>query len=162
MSTGKSELFMYLGTSIGTLIGLYTLHIGYGTFLDQRYHAELAEGGAAEALVAAKAEQAKALDSGRMPIEQAMQKLAAGGRDSVAKIKPIQSTDLSPVSGWVKHPSYEAVVAHPIRTPRAVEAQLAAPQGEPAGTGASAIENGAAIENAAPAPTQAPTPAPAH
>ena len=151
MSTGKSELFTYLGASIGTLIGLYALYIGYGTYLDQSYHAQLAANGPAEVLVAAKAEQQKALESGRMPIEQAMQKLAAGGRDSIAKIKPIPSTDLSPISGWVKHPSYETVVAHPIRTPRVFDAQPTNAEGavSPA-------------EDAAPAPTQDPTPAPAH
>jgi hypothetical protein len=135
MSTGKSELLAFLTISIGTLIGLFALHFGYTTFLDRRYHAELAEGGAAPSLVAARAEQKQKLDSGRIPIEQAMKDLGTKGRDAFASVKPIPSTDLSAVSGWVRHPAFQSVVAHPIRAPRSVEPLQAAPTGAEGATG---------------------------
>lgn len=129
MSNAKSELFVYLGAAFATLIGLAVLQQWYGSYIDRRYHADLAAAGPSEAMLAARQEDQAALQKGKLPLDQAISRLSQRGRGSFNTIAPQPSTDLSAISGWIHHPGFKPVVAHPIRTPRAPVAQAAeAPQ----------------------------------
>lgn len=102
--------------ALATTVGLFVLHTWYATYLDVRFHAKLAEGQPSEALLAAKDAQQKALDSGKIPLTQAMDALAKRGRSAAGSIAPVASTDLSAVSGWIHRPDFKPVTAHPVRT----------------------------------------------
>jgi predicted metal-dependent phosphoesterase TrpH len=142
----KSELFVYLGAAFATLIGLAVLQKWYGTYIDVRYHAAMAEAGPAEGMLAARQEDQAGLQKGKIPLDQAISRLAQRGRGSFNAIAPAPSADLSAISGWIHHPGFKPVVAHPIRTPRAPIAAVAQP---------------AAADTAAPTTTPAPAaPAP--
>jgi hypothetical protein len=119
MSNGRSELFTYLGAAFSTAIGLFVVHQLYASYIDVKYHERLAQAGPNEAVLAARDEDQKQLAKGKMPLDQAMQLLTARGRGAFASIAPAASEDLSALSGWIRHPSFKPVVAHPIRTPRA-------------------------------------------
>jgi hypothetical protein len=106
----------------------------------------MAEAGPAEGMLAARQEDQAGLQKGKIPLDQAISRLAQRGRGSVNSIAPAPSADLSAISGWIHFPGFKPVVAHPIRTPRAPVAEVAQP---------------AAADAAAPTPVQAPAkPAP--
>jgi hypothetical protein len=113
MSSARTDLFIFIGVALATTIGLFVLHKWYGSYLDQRYHAEIAQAGPSEALLAARDEERKLLDAGKVPLEQAMASLAKGRPTSVA---PAPSQDLSPVSGWIYARGFKPATAHPVRT----------------------------------------------
>jgi hypothetical protein len=142
MSNGKTELFVFLGAAFAALIGLAVLQKWYGSYLDNRYHAHLAENGPAEGMVTARADDQAKLQKGKLPIEQAMSSLAQRGRTAFNSISPNPSQDLSALAGWIQRPGFKPVTAHPIRAPRPVAAAAAendeaeTPQQQPAGTGA--------------------------
>jgi|SRR4051794_11697979 hypothetical protein len=142
MSTARSDLLIYVGVALATTVGLFVLHTWYGTFLDQRYHAALAERGPSESLLAAREEEQKALSSGKVPISQAMSVIAHQGRP--ASVKPGPSQDLSAVSGWIHQRGFKPQTAFPVR------AQAAKPAAPPPEAAAAPTE-----------PAAAPTPPPA-
>jgi hypothetical protein len=115
----RSDLFLFLGAAFATAIGLFVLNKWYLSYFDVQHQAKLAEAGPYESVVAAREEDQKLLAGGKIPIDQAMQRLAQRGRQNFSAISPAPSEDLSPLSGWIRHPAYKPVVAHPIRTPRA-------------------------------------------
>jgi hypothetical protein len=119
MSNGRSELFIFLGVAFATAIGLFVANRLYATYIDRKYHAELAERAPHEAVLAAREEEQKLFAQGKMPLEQAMQRLSERGRAGFVPIAPAASEDLSPISGWIHRPGFKPVAAHPIRTPRA-------------------------------------------
>jgi predicted metal-dependent phosphoesterase TrpH len=154
MSNAKSELFVYLGAAFATLIGLAVLQKWYGTYIDLRYHAELAAAGPAEGMLAARQDDQAALQKGKIPLDQAISRLAQRGRGSINSIAPAPSADLSAISGWIHQPGFKPAVAHPIRTPRAPVAEVA----QPAAAAAAAPSTAQAPATpAAPAAPAAPT-----
>lgn len=128
----RSELFLFLGVAFATAIGLFVLNKWYLSYFDVHYHAKMAEAGPYESVVAAREDDQKALAGGKLPIDQAMQRLAQRGRVGFGSVAPTPSEDLSPVSGWIRHPAYKPVVAHPIRTPRAPAPKPVAASSAPA------------------------------
>jgi hypothetical protein len=140
MSNGRSELLLYMAAAFATAIGLFVLHKWYATYIDVQYHAQLAQHGPSESAVKARQQDAQQLAGGKLPIDQAMQRLAQRGRLGFGTISPTPSEDLSALSGWIHRPGFKPVVAHPIRTPRAplvvvtspAEAPVPAPAGQPA------------------------------
>ncbi|MDP9148497.1 MAG: hypothetical protein M3O36_00935, partial [Myxococcota bacterium] len=58
-----------------------------------------------EALMQLRADEKERLSSGPMPIDKAMQQLAARGRTASPEIRPTPSKDLAPLQGWIKMPS---------------------------------------------------------
>jgi hypothetical protein len=129
MSTARSDLLLYIGVALATVIGLFVLHTWYGTFLDQRFHAELRERGPSEALLAAREEEQKALSSGKVPLAQAISVIGRQGRP--ASVKPGPSQDLSAVSGWIHQRGFKPQTSFPVRTDQKPAAAAAA-QAEPA------------------------------
>ncbi len=129
MSTRNSELFTFIGAAFCTAGALFAAQVLYGACIDISYHAKLNAAGPNQAAAAARTEQLAKLAAGRMPLEAAKQRLAQQGRDGFASIAPVASDDLSAVAGWIHHPSFKPVVAHPIRTPRVVPVE---PPAEPA------------------------------
>jgi len=126
MSNAKSELFVYLGAALATLIGLAVLHKWYATYIDLRHHARMAEAGPIEGSLTARQEDQAALQKGKIPLDQAISRLAQRGLGSFNSIAPAPSSDVSALSGWIHLPGFKPVTAHPIRTPRAPVAQAPA------------------------------------
>lgn len=122
MSNAKNELFLYIGAAFATLFGLFVLHRAYAAIVDVSYHKRLGQAGQAEALVAARQADEAALQKGKIPVDQAIARLGKG-RATIGSIAPQQSQDLSAISGWIHHPKFKPVVAHPIRLPRPPAAQ---------------------------------------
>ena len=122
MSNAKNELFLYMAAAFATLVGLFVLHRGYAAIVDVSYHKRLAEAGQHEALTAARQADEAALQKGKIPLDQAVARLGKG-RPNIGAIAPQQSQDLSAISGWIHHPKFKPVVAHPIRLPRPPAAQ---------------------------------------
>jgi hypothetical protein len=124
----RSELFLFIAVTFATAIGLFVLSKWYASYFDVQHHAKLAQGGPYDSVVTAREEDQKALAGGKLPIDQAMQRLAQRGRVGFGAISPAPSDDLSALSGWIRHPAYKAVAAHPVRTPRASKPVPAPPQ----------------------------------
>jgi|GEM_PF-5246707 len=122
MSNAKNELFLYMAAALATLVGLFVLHRAYAAVVDVSYHKRLAEGGQSEAVTSARQADEAALQKGKIPLDQAIARIGKG-RANVASVSPQQSQDLSAISGWIHHPKFKPVVAHPIRLPRAPAAQ---------------------------------------
>ncbi|MEY4578152.1 MAG: hypothetical protein RL701_2855 [Pseudomonadota bacterium] len=141
MSNGKSELFVFLGASFATLFGLVALQQWYGSYIDIRHHQRLQEGGPSEALLTSRRDDELQAQKRKLPLDQAISRLAQRGRGSFSSIAPAPSQDLSAIAGWIHHPGFKPVTAHPIRTPRAT-AVVAAPVTE---------ASAAPVEQAAPA-----------
>ena len=129
MSTARSDLLIYVGVALSTTLGLFVLHAWYGTYLDQRYHDQLAQRGPSEALLAAREEEQAALKAGKLPLSQAMSAMARPGSRPSA-VTPAPSEDLSAVSGWIHARGFKPATAHPVRiakAPKPVEAAPAQP-----------------------------------
>jgi hypothetical protein len=108
MATDKSEprigiIVQVAVIAIGTLIAVRGV---LGAYFDHVAHAEeLRKVGAPEALHSVRADEKQRLQSGPMPIEQAMQALAAKGRTGASPaIMPSASKDVAPLQGWSKLP----------------------------------------------------------
>jgi hypothetical protein len=121
MSNGRTELFAFLGAAFATLIGLFVANRLYASYIDVQYHARLAAGAPYEAVASAREQEQTQLAGGKIPLDTAMQLLAQRGRGNFGSIAAAPSDDLSALSGWIRHPNFKPVVAHPIRTPRAPE-----------------------------------------
>jgi hypothetical protein len=133
MSNGKTDLFVFLGAAFATLVGLTVLHVWYASYIDVAYHKHLADNGPYESVVSARQDDRKALEAGKIPIERAMAQLGQRGRATFGSIAPQPSADLSALSGWIYHPGFKPVVAHPVRT---AAAPAAAPEPAPAAAAA--------------------------
>jgi hypothetical protein len=112
---------MFLGVAFATAIGLFVANRLYATYIDRKYHAELAQRGPYESVLAAREEEQKLFAQGKMPLDQAMQRLAERGRAGFGPIAPTPSADLSPISGWIHRHGFKPVVAHPVRIARPPE-----------------------------------------
>lgn len=144
----RSELFVFVGAAFSTAIGLFAAQAFYASYIDQAYHAELYAAGQSQVVLDARAAAKKQLESGKIPLETAKKLVAQKGRGGIGSVAPVQSEDLSAISGWIQRPGFKPAIAHPIRLPRAPLApEPQAPAVDP---------NAAAAPEAAPA---APTPA---
>jgi hypothetical protein len=153
----RTELFVYLGTAIATVIGLFTLQIWYASYLDVNVvHAQRGDTPLDAKVAAIRAEERRKLDSGRTPIAAAKREIAQRGRGSLARIAPKQSTDLTPMSGWIHRPGFAAYEPRTQPAPQAEAAQPApgAEGGEQAAT--AAAQPASAQQPAAPAGSKAP------
>src|SRR4051812_11356329 len=119
VSQRRQELFVYMGAAFATAGALFAAQILYGSFIDQQYHATLKEAGPYQAVLDKREGGNKTLESGKIPLEAAKQLIVQKGRAGISSIIPTRSEDLSPLSGWIQHPAFKPVVAHPIRVPRA-------------------------------------------
>lgn len=146
MSSARNDLLIYVGMALATTIGLFVLHFWYGSFLDERYHASLAQRDASEALLAARDEDQKALASGKIPLPQAMSAIGRQGRP--ASVKPGPSADVSAVSGWIHQRGFKPQSAFPVY---AAKAKPAAREPEPEAVPAAEPAAAAPAEPAAPA-----------
>jgi len=126
MSNGKSDLFVFLGAAFAVLFGLFALQKWYGSYIDIRFSQELQEGGPSEAVLNARRADEEQAAKRKLPLDQAITRLAQRGRDSFSAITPTPSQDLSAVAGWIHRPGFKPVTAHPVRAPHAV-AQIAQP-----------------------------------
>jgi len=142
MSNGKTELFVFLGAAFAALIGLVVLNRLYASYIDVRYHARLAEAGPAEGMLAARQDDQAKLQQGKIPLDQAIARIAQRGRDSFNSIAPAPSQYLSAISGWIHRPGFKPVVAHPIRIARAPAAPTPQPEAAQAPAGGTAAPTG--------------------
>jgi hypothetical protein len=98
--SARNELLGYLATSIGTVVVLFVLQVGYASYLDVHVvHGALATP-PNEALEQARAADAQKLAGGKLSLEAAKAQLAARGRSPA--LTPQQSDDLSAMSGWIR------------------------------------------------------------
>lgn len=148
---GRSEFFVYMGAAIGTTVFLFLAQQVYASYLD----VNVVHGGFADAprdgkIVAMRAAEQQALSGGKMPIDKAIEALAQRGRGASNKIAPLQSEDVSAMSGWAFKHNFAAYAPRKAAPPpEAVPAQGAEPEGA------------APAEGDAPAPAAEPA-APAH
>ncbi len=98
-----------------------------------------------DALLNLRADEARRLSGGAMPVDKAMQLLVVKGRMGAApELVPSASRDVAPMQGWMQMPGE-------------VPAALMAPEPEP-----SAAPSAAPAPSASAAPKAAPKPAPKH
>src|ERR1700753_2999276 len=110
----RTELFLFIGTALAVAIGLFVLNKWYLSYFDVQHHAKFAEAGPYENVVAARDDENKKLEGGKIPIEQAIDRLAQRGRGGFGSISPAPSQDLSALAGWIRLPGFKPVTAHPI------------------------------------------------
>ncbi len=109
MATDKSEPRVGLIVKIGVLsiATLVAVHAGLVAYYDDIAHAEehrkIGEI-KPEALINLHEDEARRLTSGPLPIDKAMQQLAARGRMASPDIAPSASKDVAPLQGWSKMP----------------------------------------------------------
>jgi hypothetical protein len=105
------ELLVCLGTALATTAGLFTLQVWYSSYLDVAViHGNLSNAPLDAKLQAVRNEERAKLDSGRMPIDKAMEALAQGGRNAFPQLAVKPSDDLSAMSGWVRKPNFKPYV----------------------------------------------------
>jgi len=162
---GRSEFFVFMGAAIGTTVMLFVAQQVYASYLDVNVvHSGWDDAPRDAKIVAKRASEQQALESGKLPIDKAIETLAQRGRGASNKIAPVQSGDLSAMAGWAFKHGFAAY------TPRAAAPAPAAPaEGVAPVEGAAPTEAGTApAEGAAPAPAAeqpaaaAPAAAPAH
>lgn len=91
-----------------------------------------------EALISLRADEDQRLKGGAMPIEKAMQDLAARGRMASPDITPSASRDFAPMQGWSKMPgevpaAMTAPPAEPVEPTAAPKTDAGAPAVAPPG-----------------------------
>jgi hypothetical protein len=137
--------------AIVSILTLVATHVALVAYFDRAsYEEEMRKVGTApaDALNSVRADEKERLASGSMPIDKAMQQLAAKGRmGASADIMPSASRDVAPLQGWTKLPG---------TVPPAMTAVPAAPP--PPGTAASSSSAAASPSGppASPAPSGAP------
>ena len=129
MATDKSEPRVGVIFKVGILavVTLVALRAALVTYFDRAAQAEEQRKFGdvkPEALQRLRADEKARLAGGAMPIENAMQQIAARGRMSASPdIMPTASKDLSALQGWIKMPSQVpsalAVPAEPSASPAA-------------------------------------------
>jgi hypothetical protein len=150
MASDKSDPRVGLILQVGVL-AIVTL-LGTRAFLqayfDRAERAEIARKmGTPDSLISLRAEEKQALNAGPVPIDKAMQMMAAKGRMNASPdIMPSASKDKAPLEGWTKLPG---------QVPPAFA--LPPPEPPPApSASASAAPAASAAPSAAPAPSQRP------
>jgi hypothetical protein len=149
MATDKSEPRVGIIAQVG-VIAIVTLLIVRGvliSYYDQMQREEFDRKVAPpDALMSLRNDEAQRLKTGAMPIDQAMQAMAAKGRMGASPaVMPSESRDIAPLQGWVKLPS---------DVPPAMMAAPPAPSGAPS---AAPSSSAAPPASAAPSSSAAPT-----
>ncbi len=150
MATDKSEPRIGIIFRVGflTVVTLIAVHTALNAYFDQMAGAEEQRkigSTVPTALNNLRADELKRLNEGPMPIEKAMQDMAAKGRKDVSPdIAPSASHDLGPLQGWQKMPA-EVPVQMTEAPPAAAAADAGAPDAAPSDAG-----------TRGPAPTNAP------
>jgi hypothetical protein len=121
-------------------------------YFDRMERAEITRKiGTNDALISLRAEEKQQLSAGAMPIDKAMQMLAAKGRMNLSPdVMPSASKDKAPLEGWTKMPG-QVPTAFAVPPPEPPPAPSASASAAP---GASAAPR--AAPSAAPAPSQKP------
>lgn len=135
MATDKSEprtgIIVQVGViAIVTLLVVRAVLVAYFDRMDREE--TLRKVGSPDALISVRADEAQRLKTGAMPIDQAMQTMAAKGRMGASPdIMPSASKDIAPLQGWLKMPSEvpPAMTASASPPPPAPAASSAAPSG---------------------------------
>ncbi|MDP9034271.1 MAG: hypothetical protein M3O50_05655 [Myxococcota bacterium] len=148
MATDNSEprVGVILRVGILAVVTLVLLRTALVSYFDHAAHAEEERKMGQvkpEALMQLRAGEKERLSSGPMPIEKAMQQLAARGRTAIPEITPTQSKDLAPLQGWIKMP---------LQVPASMEAALqtgGAAAGASADAGVSSTPGDAGLRKAA-------------
>lgn len=140
MATDKSEprIGIIVQVAAIAIVTLVAVHAVLGAYFDRVVQAEeMQKVGKPETLMSVRASEKERLQSGPMPIEQAMQTLAAKGRMGASpNVMPSASKDVAPLQGWVKLPA-EVPPAMTAPAPAPATSSSAAPAGSapaPAGS----------------------------
>lgn len=136
--SGKTELFIFLTAALATIGGLVTAQEFFLSYQDILAHQAIDQAPANADLQALRQAEAAALQSGRMPIDEAKKALAERGRAAFSEIAANPSDDYSALSGWVHQRNFKPFV------PPAVPPVEAAPVVDPllpAGTASPAATN---------------------
>jgi hypothetical protein len=139
--------------AIATLIGVHEALVAYFDQVAQAEEYRKVGSEAPEALLNARADEKRRLETGPMPIEKAMQAIAAKGRMGASpEIAPSASRDVAPLQGWAKLPQQ---VPSPMMAPEPSAAPAASSSAAPAPSGAPAAAEAApkAVPKTAPKPT---------
>jgi hypothetical protein len=108
MATDKSEprIGIIAQVALIAIVTLIAVRGVLGAYFDRIAHAEeMRKIGTPEALKSLRADEKLRLQSGPMPIEQAMQTLATKGRMGASpNVMPSASKDVAPLQGWLKLP----------------------------------------------------------
>jgi hypothetical protein len=112
-----------------TLVGTRALLVAYFDRMATAEQSRKIVGAKPEALISLRADETQRLGSGSMPIEQAMQRLAAQGRMAASPdIMPSASRDIAALQGWQRMPGDvpAAMAAPPISPGPVVDAGMTA------------------------------------
>lgn len=115
-----------------SVVTLFVVHAGLVAYFDRMAKAETyTKVGALkpEALMNMRADEQQRLASGAMPIDRAMQMLAAKGRMGMSpELMPSASRDIAPLQGWMQMPGeVPAPMMAPEPAPSAAPSASAAP-----------------------------------
>jgi hypothetical protein len=110
MATDQSEprVGVILKVAVVAIATLAAVHVALVTYFDQIAQAEehrKFSDVVPEALMSVRADERARLASGPMPIDKAMQQIAARGRMAIPDIMPTVSKDIAPLQGWTKMPA---------------------------------------------------------
>jgi hypothetical protein len=161
---GRSEFLVFMGAAIGTAVTLFVAQQVYASYIDVNVvHGHWADAPRDAKIVAMREAEQKALSGGKLPIQRAIEQLGQRGRGASNKIAPMQSEDVSAMSGWAFKHGFAAYAPR-----KAAPPPVAVPaEGTVPADGAAPVEGAApaaapAAQPAAPAPAAAPAAAPAH
>jgi hypothetical protein len=141
---GRSEFFVFMGAAIGTAVTLFVAQQVYASYIDVNVvHGNWADAPRDAKIVAMREAESKALSGGKLPIQQAIEQLAQRGRGASNKIAPMQSEDVSAMSGWAFKHGFAAYTPRKAAPPPAPDTALPSEAGVP----------GSAATPAAPQPT---------
>lgn len=111
--SGKTELFVFLTAAIATIVGLVTAQEFFLSYQDILAHRAIDEAPASAELTAIRKAESDALQTARMPIDDAKRALAERGRAAFPDIAAAASEDYSALSGWVHQRNFKPFVAPP-------------------------------------------------
>ncbi|HEY3820194.1 MAG TPA: hypothetical protein VGL81_23680 [Polyangiaceae bacterium] len=141
MASDKSDPRVGLILQVGVLaiVMLLATRAFLQAYFDRMDRAEIARKiGPHAALIDLRAEEKQQLSSGPMPIDKAMQMIAAKGRlNASPDIMPSASKDRAPLEGWTKMPGHvPGAFALPPVEPAPAPSSLTAPSASTAPSGA--------------------------
>lgn len=158
----RNNLILFYGVlSVVTLVSLgFVLRSYFTTQSEREESLQIAKTPIAKR-DAIKAAQLKQLESGPVPIEQAMQELAAHGRDGIPLIKPEPSNNTGALEGWANL-RLKPVVPQDVAAAAEAAAQHggALPDGGVAPSGNKLDTQASPGGSAGPKPSPTPAPAP--
>lgn len=110
-------MLIYLGATVVTVVGLFTLYFFYSSMVDHRWRSGWNEAPVHPALAEVRALEAQQLAG----VEAVAKEFANKGRSAFPMVAPKPSNDLSALSGWIRSPSFRPVTAFPDMGPAAPE-----------------------------------------